>query len=97
MGVSILTRSRVDWSKPIRWNTGEPISGHERIMGHVVLEVTPDTIPESLKELMDSKHFKDAMVVTEDYGYPAGYDGHDTWVENEENDTPRWLTENEWS
>ena len=95
--MNLITRPRIDWSKPIRWNTGEPIAGHERVMGHIILEVTPDTIPESLKELMDSKHFKDAMVVTEYYGHPVGYDGDDTWVENTDSHAPQWLTENEWA
>lgn len=81
--MNLIDRPPVDWSKPVRFNTGE-VCAVERVMGYVM--VTFGEIPAALKEFVEAKHFKDSCVVYEDDGSIVGNTDLPVWVENVERD-----------
>lgn len=78
----ILERPPIDWSQPVRWNTGEACTA-ERASGFILITLTD--VPMALTGHLARRHFQDTVVVHEDSGVPvttlAEY-APDCWVEN---------------
>ncbi len=87
----ILDRTPIDWSKPVRWNTGEPATA-ERVSGFILVTLG-ETYPRAIDAIMQRKHFKDSIVVHEDTGIPCvglGEYAPDAWLENVEVNACPW-------
>lgn len=70
-----------DWTKPVRFNTGEPVQA-ERVSSHILITFDPNNYPPALEPVLATKHFKDTFVVYEDDGTIVGHDHAPIWVEN---------------
>ena len=78
----MLERPPINWSQPIRWNTGEPAQA-EWEWGHVLINFDEDhPAPKDLLPWIATKCFKDSVVVYQDTGYCMGWECYDTWIEN---------------